>query len=117
MLRHYAGQVCHLTTGVICQVAGGLFVEPCHCLRSIASSCDCISHLLHILSCTGMQHAAATAKMLEEILAGCTNPDPAQHGMTTEEERAASNVQVGKGAKDLPVYALLTAQAPSATAR
>jgi hypothetical protein len=41
-----------------------------------------------------MQHAAATAKVLEDILAGCTNPDPAQHGMTTEEERAASNVQV-----------------------
>lgn len=41
----------------------------------------------------GMQHAAATAKMLEEILAGCTNPDPSQHGMTTEEERTASNVQ------------------------
>lgn len=48
-----------------------------------------------LCSCAGMQHAAATGKMLEEILAGCTNPDPAQHGMTTEEERAASNVQVG----------------------
>jgi hypothetical protein len=43
-----------------------------------------------------MQHAASTAKMLEEILAGCTNPDPAQHGMTTEEERTASSVQVCK---------------------
>jgi hypothetical protein len=41
-----------------------------------------------------MQHASATGKMLEEILGGCTNPDPAQHGMTTEEERAASDVQV-----------------------
>lgn len=46
------------------------------------------------LHSAGMQHAAATAKMLEEILAGCTNPDPAQHGMTTEEEQTASNVQV-----------------------
>lgn len=44
-----------------------------------------------------MQHAAATAQMLQEILAGCTSPDPAQHGMTTEEERAASKVQVGWG--------------------
>lgn len=42
----------------------------------------------------GMQHAAATAHMVQEILAGCTHPDPAQHGMTTEDERTASSVQV-----------------------
>lgn len=52
---------------------------------ALVSSCVCPP--------AGMQHAAATARMLEEILAGCTSPDPAQHGMTTEEERAASNVQ------------------------
>eukprot|EP00878_Enallax_costatus_P025746 GHUV01027572.1.p1 GENE.GHUV01027572.1~~GHUV01027572.1.p1 ORF type:complete len:414 (+),score=163.76 GHUV01027572.1:164-1405(+) len=40
-----------------------------------------------------MQHAAGTASLVQEILAGCADPDPAQHGMTTEEERAASNVQ------------------------
>lgn len=42
----------------------------------------------------GMQHAATTAAMVQEILAGCADPDPAQHGMTSEEERAASYVHV-----------------------
>jgi hypothetical protein len=43
----------------------------------------------------GMQHAAATAMAVQEVLAGCADPDPAAHGMTSEEERSASNVQVG----------------------
>jgi len=42
-----------------------------------------------------MQHAAAMASVVEEILAGCADPDPAQYGMTSEEERAESGVQVG----------------------
>jgi hypothetical protein len=42
-----------------------------------------------------MQHAAATATAVQEVLAGCADPDPAVHGMTSEEERSASNVQVG----------------------
>ncbi|WIA29612.1 hypothetical protein OEZ86_012099 [Tetradesmus obliquus] len=41
----------------------------------------------------GMQHAAATAMAVQEVLAGCSDPDPAAHGMTSEEERSASNVQ------------------------
>eukprot|EP00775_Hariotina_reticulata_P011152 gene11152-11304_t len=41
----------------------------------------------------GMQHAAATASLVEEILAGCADPDPAQYGMSSEEERTASGVQ------------------------
>lgn len=65
---------------------------------------------IFVYLCAGMQHAAATGKMLEEILAGCTNPDPAQHGMTTEEERAASNVQVRSSAGCLSVHVLLLAE-------
>jgi hypothetical protein len=65
---------------------------------------------IFVYLCAGMQHAAATGKMLEEILAGCTNPDPAQHGMTTEEERAASNVQVRSSAGCLSVHVLLLAK-------
>ncbi|KAF6257921.1 P-loop containing nucleoside triphosphate hydrolase protein [Scenedesmus sp. NREL 46B-D3] len=39
----------------------------------------------------GMQHAAATASAVQEVLAGCADPDPAAHGMTSEEERSAAN--------------------------
>eukprot|EP00877_Chromochloris_zofingiensis_P001237 jgi/Chrzof1/11113/Cz05g24080.t1 len=38
----------------------------------------------------GMQHAATMGQCVQVILAGSTDPDPCQHGMTTEEERSAS---------------------------
>ncbi len=37
-----------------------------------------------------MQHVFAVARRVAALLDGGTDPDPAQHGLTTEEERAAS---------------------------
>jgi hypothetical protein len=37
-----------------------------------------------------MKHAAAVAGNVQLLLSGSTEPDPEQHGMTSEEERAAS---------------------------
>lgn len=43
-----------------------------------------------------MKHAAAVAGSVQQLLTGSTEPDPGQHGLTTDEERAASrNLQVG----------------------
>jgi hypothetical protein len=38
----------------------------------------------------GMRYAAAMANYVQAVLNGSTDPDPAQHGMTTEQERVAS---------------------------
>ncbi len=37
-----------------------------------------------------MRYAHTLSLGVEQLLEGSTDPDPAQHGMTTEEERAAS---------------------------
>lgn len=37
-----------------------------------------------------MQHVFAVASRVAALLDGATDPDPAQHGLTTEEERAAA---------------------------
>lgn len=39
-----------------------------------------------------MRFASIVAAGVEQLLAGSTDPDPAQHGMTTDEERAASRM-------------------------
>ena len=52
-----------------------------------------------------MQHVFTVARRVAALLDGATDPDPAQHGLTTEEERAAStSTQVFK-----PVVALYPA--------
>ena len=38
-----------------------------------------------------MQHVFAMANHVTALLNGATDPDPSQHGMTTEEERASSS--------------------------
>lgn len=38
-----------------------------------------------------MQHVFALASHVTALLNGATDPDPSQHGMTTEEERASSS--------------------------
>lgn len=38
-----------------------------------------------------MQHVFALANHVTALLNGATDPDPSQHGMTTEEERASSS--------------------------
>ena len=38
-----------------------------------------------------MQHIFAMANHVTALLNGATDPDPSQHGMTTEEERASSS--------------------------
>ena len=44
-----------------------------------------------------MQHVFVMANHVTALLNGATDPDPSQHGMTSEEERSASsNPQVGK---------------------
>jgi hypothetical protein len=40
----------------------------------------------------GMTHASAMANIVQQLLVGSTDPDPAQHGMTVDEERAASRI-------------------------
>jgi hypothetical protein len=37
-----------------------------------------------------MKHVSTVADNVQLLLSGSTDPDPEQHGMTTEEERAAS---------------------------
>ena len=39
----------------------------------------------------GMQHVHSLAKDVSGLLDGSRNPDPSQHGLTTEEERIASS--------------------------
>ena len=38
-----------------------------------------------------MQHVFALANHVTALLNGATDPDPSQHGMTTEEEQASSS--------------------------
>ena len=40
---------------------------------------------------TGMQHVHALAADVRGLLDGTSNPDPSQHGLTSEEERATSS--------------------------
>lgn len=42
------------------------------------------------MQCAAMQHVFTVARRVAALLDGATDPDPAQHGLTTEEERAAS---------------------------
>ncbi len=39
-----------------------------------------------------MRHAAAVAQQVQAILNGSTEPDPTQHGLTSEEERVAAQL-------------------------
>ena len=43
------------------------------------------------MQCAAMQHVFTVARRVAALLDGATDPDPAQHGLTTEEERAASS--------------------------
>lgn len=44
-----------------------------------------------------MQHAAAISLHLNALLDGATEPDPNQHGLTTDEERSSSVAQMWPG--------------------
>lgn len=51
-----------------------------------------LSRLGPDISCAAaMQHVFAIANQVTALLNGATDPDPSQHGMTTEEERASSS--------------------------
>lgn len=42
------------------------------------------------MQAAAMRHVFAVASRVAALLDGATDPDPAQHGLTTEEERAAA---------------------------
>lgn len=44
-----------------------------------------------MLCAAAMQQVFAIANQVTALLNGATDPDPSQHGMTTEEERASSS--------------------------
>lgn len=44
--------------------------------------------------CAGMQHVNSLAKDIAGLLEGTCNPDPAQHGLTSEEERVNSSAPI-----------------------
>ena len=51
-----------------------------------------------------MRHVHAIARSISDIMAGRLSPDPVQHGLTSEEERIASNMpQVGLAARLRPI--------------
>ena len=55
-----------------------------------------------------MQHVFALANHVTALLNGATDPDPSQHGMTTEEERASSSKpQVSKHCSGLCLLCVL----------
>ena len=48
-------------------------------------------HVITSLCAAAMQHVFAMASHVTALLNGATDPDPSQHGMTTEEEQASSS--------------------------
>lgn len=46
---------------------------------------------------SAMKHTAAISGHLNELLDGATDPDPNQHGLTTDEEKSSSSVPIWPG--------------------
>ena len=52
--------------------------------------------MLSMMSCkvynAAMRYAAGLSRAVQQLLEGSTDPDPGQHGLTTEEERLAGSL-------------------------
>lgn len=72
-----------------CQAVAGEFMQAEARLKSAEDVAS--------LRRAAMKHAASMASQVEVILRGSTEPDPAQHGTTTEEERVLSRVTTWPG--------------------
>ena len=75
-------------TGTAC---GPRIPERC-VLSHLACTTFISSHhqvLMMCCACAAMQHVFSVAAHVHVLLDGATDPDPAQYGLTTDEERAA----------------------------